>query len=408
MSFKNILSISLLILAIGCQSSSTTNQDETSLQKKAQQLARSTIILDGHVDVPYRLNAKMTDISNATETGDFDYPRAKTGGLDAPFMSIYIPAAYQNTAGKSKSHADKLIAIMDSVIAANPDKFARANTPSEIRANFSAGLISFPYGMENGSAVEDDLSNVAYFFEKGIRYITLTHSKKNLICDSSFDSDKSWNGLSPYGKQVVKEMNRLGILIDISHVSDSTFYQVLRLSKAPVICSHSSCRHFTPGYERNVDDDMLKALAKNGGVIQINFGSSFLTAEANKYDVQKYGYIQKIMADEGIANFNHPQIEAEMKKYQEEKPYPYASVEDVVDHIDHVVEVAGIDYVGLGSDFDGVGDTLPTDLKSVADYPNIIYHLLKRGYSEQDIEKILSRNVLRVWQQVKDYSALQP
>ncbi|MCH7680237.1 dipeptidase [candidate division KSB1 bacterium] len=397
-----------LILLLNCSKNSKVPEGyDPDIYEQALKIAQSTIILDGHVDVPYRLveQQEMDDISQATTKGDFDFPRAKQGGLDVPFMSIYIPADYQTEHGASKKHAEKLIAMMDSIVATNWDKFAPAITPDDVKRNFEKGLISFPYGMENGSAIEDDLSNVEYFYKKGIRYITLTHGKKNLICDSSFDPDnKDWNGLSPFGRKVVAEMNRLGIMVDISHVSDSTFYQVLRESKVPPICSHSSCRLFTPGMERNVSDDMLKALGEKGGVIQINFGSFFLTQEANEKGWAQWNHSLKFMDDNSITDQNDPRLEEEMKKYDQANPFPYASIENVVDHIDHVVKVAGIDHVGLGSDFDGVGDSLPAGLKSVADYPNLIYHLLKRGYSEEDIKKILSGNVLRVWQQVIDYA----
>jgi len=406
--FRTKLIVPLSILVLSCQQKSVVPEGyDPGIYEQALKIAQSTIILDGHVDVPYRLveQEKMDDISQATEVGDFDYPRAKQGGLNVPFMSIYIPADHQKEAGASKKHAEKLIAMMDSIVATNWDKFAPAITPDDVKRNFEKGLISFPYGMENGSAIEDDLSNVEYFYKKGIRYITLTHGKKNLICDSSFDPDnKDWNGLSPFGRKVVAEMNRLGIMVDLSHVSDSTFYQVLRESKVPPICSHSSCRHFTPGMERNVGDDMLKALGEKGGVIQINFGSFFLTQEANEKGLAQWNHRLKFMGDNSITDQNDPRLEEEMKKYDRANPFPYASIENVVDHIAHVIEVTGIDHVGLGSDFDGVGDTLPVGLKSVADYPNLIYHLLKRGYSEEDIKKILSGNVLRVWQQVIDYA----
>ena len=402
------LIVMLSILVLGCQQKSPAPEGyDPGIYEQALKIAQSTIILDGHVDVPYRLveQQKMDDISQATVIGDFDYPRAKQGGLDVPFMSIYIPADYQKEAGASKKHAEKLIAMMDSIVATNWDKFAPAITPDDVKRNFEKGLISFPYGMENGSAIEDDLSNVEYFYKKGVRYITLTHGKKNLICDSSFDPDnKDWNGLSPFGRKVVAEMNRLGIMVDLSHVSDSTFYQVLRESKVPPICSHSSCRHFTPGMERNVGDNMLKALGEKGGVIQINFSSYFLTKLAYEKGGTMWGHRSKFMSENSITDGNHPKLLEEMKKYNQANPFPYASLDDVVDHIDHVVKVAGIDHVGLGSDFDGVGDSLPVGLKSVADYPNLIYHLLKRGYSEADIKKILSGNVLRVWQQVIDYA----
>lgn len=407
-----MLSYQLIILGfltmIGGDDKSTTPAGyDSALYDRAVQVAKSTIILDGHVDVPYRLMEKIEDVSQATEKGDFDYPRAKAGGLDAPFMSIYIPSSFQATLGASKKVAERLIAMMDSIIAKHPDKFAKAGTPADVRKNFAKGLISFPYGMENGSAIEDDLRNVKYFYDKGIRYITLTHGKKNRICDSSYDKDRGWNGLSPFGKQVVAEMNRVGIMIDISHVSDSAFYQVLRYSNVPPICSHSSCRKFTPGWERNVDDDMLRALAKKGGVIQINFGSGFLTEAANKHSNMYWDHHEHFMTQHGITDNNDPRLKEEMNLYLKANPFPYAAIENVVDHINHVVKIAGIDHVGLGSDFDGVGDSLPTDLKSVADYPKLVYHLLKRGYSEKDIEKILSGNVLRVWQQAVDFAVTQ-
>lgn len=400
--------IMLLTLLVACTSSNNIENVpegyDTEVYAKAVELAHKYIILDGHIDVPYRLEEEMQDISQATAKGDFDYPRAKQGGLDAAFMSIYIPARFQKTTGASKEVAENLIAMTDSIIAANPDKFAHAGTPDEVRHNFDKGLVSLPYGMENGSAMEDDVANVAFFFNKGIRYVTLTHGKKNLICDSSYDPEKGWNGLSPFGKKVVAEMNRVGIMVDISHVSDSTFYQVLRLTKVPAICSHSSVRAFTPDWERNVDDDMLRALAKNGGVIQINFGSSFLSQAANEQGTEFREYRATFMADHGITKGSDPRVEAEMEHYKKEHPLPYADVETVIDHIDHVVKLVGVDHVGLGSDFDGVGDSLPIHLKSVADYPNIVYHLLKRGYAEEDIRKILGENVLRVWQKVTEYA----
>ena len=259
--------------------------------------------------------------------------------------------------------------------------------------------------MENGSGIEDDLSNVKYFYDRGIRYITLTHGKKNLICDSSYDPEKGWNGISPFGKKVIEEMNRFGIMVDISHVSDSAFYQALRITKAPPICSHSSCRVFTPGFERSVSDDMLKELAKKGGVIQINFGSAFLTEAANKYSTKRKAYVDKFKTENNITSADDARIKEATSKFNLENPYPFATVSTVADHIDHVVKVVGIDFVGIGSDFDGVGDSLPIGLKSVADMPNLVYELLKRGYSEKDIEKILSGNVLRVWQQVTDFAA---
>ena len=233
----------------------------------ANELAHKYIITDGHVDLPYRLtvrNFKLTKeflgIPIETDKGDFDYVRAKKGGLDAPFMSIYIPASYQETGG-AKEFADTLIDMVSGIAAAHPDKFAVTTSPAQAKANFERGIISLPMGMENGAPIEDKLENVEYFHKRGIRYITLTHSKDNLICDSSYDTTGTWQGLSAFGREVVTEMNRVGIMVDISHVSDNTFYQVMELTKAPCIASHSSARKFTPDFERNMNDDMIKAVS---------------------------------------------------------------------------------------------------------------------------------------------------
>lgn len=368
---KNILSIlsfSCLLLTISC---SPNSDKEDALLVHAKELAHSYIITDGHVDLPYRLKVKNFRLEKEyldvaiNDKGNFDYQRAKEGGLDAPFMSIYIPSSRLETPGASKQLADSLIDMVEGITDTYPDKFALATSPGEVEENFRKGLISLPMGMENGSPVEDDLANVAYFFERGIRYITLTHSKDNQICDSSYDTTYTWNGLSPFGEEVVKEMNRLGIMVDISHVSDSTFYDVIALTRAPVIASHSSCRYFTPGFERNMNDDMIRKLAENGGVIQINFGSDFL--------------------DSLVRN--------DQKKFSD--------IKVVADHIEHVAKLVGPEHVAFGSDFDGVGDSLPEGLKDVSDYPNLIRELLARGFSDEDIEKICYKNVFRVWNQVE-------
>lgn len=344
---------------------------------EAEAIAHEVIIVDGHVDVPWRLSKAEVreDVGEATEHGDFDYPRAKAGGLSAPFMSIYVPVKYEMK-GADKI-ADQLIDLVEGIVAKHPDKFALARSPAEVRANFANGLISLPMGMENGAPIMGKLGNVARYHARGIRYITLAHSKDNHISDSSYDTRHKNRGLSRFGEKVVAEMNRVGIMVDVSHLSDEAFFDVIAATRVPVIASHSSCRHFTPGWERNMSDEMLQELAKNGGVIQINFGSEFLDGE----------------------------IRVEMEKRGEGGPQLYSTVEKAADHIDHVVQLVGIDHVGFGSDFDGVGDSLPVGLKSAADYPNLIRVLLERGYARADIEKICSGNVLRVWQAVEDHAA---
>jgi len=223
----------------------------------------------------------------------------------------------------------------------------------------------------------------------------------NLICDSSYEQERKWKGLSPYCEEVVREMNRLGVMVDISHVSDSTFYDVMDLTLAPAIASHSSARYFTPGFERNMSDEMIKILAANGGVIQINFGSSFLLEDINKAGFKAYAEIQNYLEANNIEQGSE-EAQAYIEQYQKDHPTPFADVTDVADHIDHVVELTSIDHVGIGSDYDGVGDSLPTGLKDVSAYPNLIYELLKRGYSDDDVRKVLGENLLRVWSQVQE------
>lgn len=362
-------------------------------------LAKELIIVDTHVDLPYRLTEKMEDVTVRTPGGDFDYVRAKAGGLDAPFMSIYVPSSYEENGG-AKEFADYLINMVHSIAEKSQRKFAVAHSVADVREYATDGIIAFPMGMENGSPIEGDLKNLKYFYDRGIRYITLAHGKSNHISDSSYDPDRKWNGLSPFGEQVVAEMNRLGIMIDVSHISDSAFYDVMRLSKAPVIASHSSCRYFTPGWERNMSDEMIKLMASKGGVVHINFGSAFLREDIQKQSVREWAATDSIRAMHKEKK-TEAEIDSLVNAYRGAHPAPFADIADVVAHINHVVKLAGIDHVGLGSDFDGVGDSLPTGLKDVSYYPNLIYELMKAGYSDNDIKKICGENTLRVWSQVE-------
>lgn len=378
----------------------------------ATQIAQSTIMVDGHVDLPFRmkvggftLKREVLDVSVRTPDGNFDYPRAKAGGLDAPFMSIYIPASNQAIPGASKALADTLIAMTERIAATFPDKFAMAYSPADVRANFAKGLISLPMGMENGAGIEDDLANVAYFHRRGIRYITLTHGKDNLIGDASYDTTATHGGLSDFGVKVVAEMNRLGIMVDLSHVSDNTFRDALAATKVPVIASHSSVRKFTPGFERNMSNELIQGLAKNGGVMMINFGGAFLDSAYTEGTAQVREHVVNWLAENNLSR-SDPRAQQYIQEYTA-KHTPFPNVERVADHFDHVVQLVGIDYVGLGSDYDGVGDSLPTGLKDVSMFPNLFSELLRRGYSKEDLEKISYKNIFRVWQAVEDFAASQ-
>lgn len=402
MKFLFVVTLTLGLLACGKSEEPGQTQQTTDLKAEAKRIARENIIIDTHIDVPYRLENSYEDVSVATESGDFDYPRARAGGLDAPFMSIYIPARYQETGG-AKELADQLIDMMYELEKKSPDKFMVAKSVADVQAAFTAGKIALPMGMENGAPVGNDLAKLAYFHSRGIRYITLAHSKSNLISDSSYDENKQHGGLSDFGKQVVMEMNQLGIMVDVSHLSDAAFYDVMAISKVPVIASHSSPRHFTPDWERNMDDDMIKLLAEKGGVIHINIGSAFLTPEANAYN-QAESDARNAWLEENDLEDNGENRSVFSKQYRAENPYPYATLEQTLDVFDYAVKLAGIDHVGIGTDYDGVGDSLPEGLKDVSTYPNLIEGLLRRGYSEQDIIKILSGNLLRVWSEVETYA----
>ena len=388
-------------LLTGCGQTATNSSDEPDFAAEARRIAESSIIVDGHVDLPFRLQGHFEDVSVATPRGNFDYPRAIEGGLNAPFMSIYTPAEYE-AEGTSRETADALLDLVDQVVANAPDKFAIARSPADVRAHFDSGIVSLPIGMENGSPIAGDLASLKYFFDRGVRYITLAHGLSNHISDSSYDINRRWGGLSDFGIEVVKEMNRFGIMVDISHLSDDAVRDVFEVSSAPVIASHSSARHFTPGWERNMSDELIMGLAENGGVIMINFGSTFLTRAARDYDAPRWAASRAWMAEDPERTMNDVMSEWMPAYVEENGPYPFANVDDVLDHIDHVVALVGVDYVGLGSDFDGVGDSLPEGLKDVAAYPNLIEGLLRRGYSETDIRKILGENLLRVWEAVED------
>ena len=380
--------------------------DKPSIKEQAQLIAQKYVLIDTHIDVPYRVEAGWVDVSKATEGGDFDYPRAKKGGLNLPFMSIYTPADMEKEDGDASENyelANQLIDSVEALAARAPDKFMLVYSVADAEKAVQTGRIGLPMGMENGSPINHKLENVSFFADRGIRYITLAHGLSNHISDSSYDDNRQWNGLSPFGKKVVAEMNRVGIMIDISHVTDDAFFQVLEISEVPVIASHSSPRHFTPGWERNMSDEMIKALAKNGGVIQINFGSSFLRQAAREWydtmDEKRTAYLEANGLDE-----HGDEAEQFGKDYRIEHPFPFATLDDLLANFEHVIDLVGAEHVGIGSDFDGVGDSLPIGMKDVSYYPALIEELLKREYPVDTIRAIMGGNLLRVWREVEAHA----
>lgn len=398
---KKFSIISIVCLLTACVHV-TPDQAADDVVLTGAEIADKYLIVDTHIDVPFRLHRKPADVGSATESGEFDYPRAKQGGLNVPFMSIYIPASV-DAAGGATELADKLIDDVENIVAEHPDKFSLVASSSDAMTTIASGKVGLALGMENGAPIAGDLTLLRHFHDRGIRYITLTHSKSNHISDSSYDEERQWAGLSDFGEILVLAMNGIGMMVDVSHVSDDAFYDVIRISQAPVIASHSSARHFVPGFERNMDDDMLRALASNGGVMQLNIGSTFISAASRQSSDDRTAIVKAYVAENNIDPTSDEARAAAMKIYKE-NPLTFATMTDVLDHVDHVVKIAGIDHIGIGSDFDGVGDSLPIGFKDVSDYPNFIDGLIQRGYSQADIEKILGANLMRVWRAVEAYA----
>jgi membrane dipeptidase len=402
----------LIILTVLLSSCLTTKRNtkitDAELREKANMIAHKYVIVDGHVDLPYRLKIKhfrlekeFTGIPLKTKEGDFDFERAQKGGLSSPMMSIYIPSKFDKTE-EAKLLADSLITMVNYIADSNPNYFQIAKSPAEIQAIKDKGKIALPMGMENGSPLKT-LADVKYFHDKGISYVTLTHGKDNHIADSSYDTTKTWHGLSPYGVTLVNELVKQGVMVDVSHVSDDVFYQVIKQVPVPIIASHSSARYFTPTFLRNMSDDMIVEMGKKNGVIMVNFGSTFLDAGVAAKRKESTAKIDAILKAKGLKEDDEA-AKPIIAEFVKTNPQAFADVEMVADHIDHIVKLSSVNQVGFGSDFDGVGDSLPTGLKDVADYPNLLYVLLKRGYSEEDLAKMCSGNIFRVWNEVLAYA----
>jgi membrane dipeptidase len=365
---------------------------------QARQLHTRAIVIDSHDDTTQRLVfEKNFDLGVRHENGNIDLPRMRDGGLDALFFSIWVPSDVTGPPAVKRA-MDQIDAVREAV-RRRPDELMLATTADEIRRAVAEHKIAALMGMEGGHMIDDDLRLLRDYAALGVRYLTLTHFKNNTWADSSTDKP-AHNGLTAFGKDVVRELNRLGVLVDISHVADKTFYDTIAVAKAPVIASHSSARALT-NHPRNMTDDMLRAVAKNGGVVQVNFYNAFIdedyrkAAEAQAKDrdaaVKAYGDQMKA-AGKTVTYLDNDRIEREWAAKIPRPPF-----KSLIDHIDHIAKVAGVDHVGLGSDFDGVSGATPQGIDSAADLPKITQALLDRGYSADDIRKILGGNLLRVF-----------
>jgi membrane dipeptidase len=351
------------------------------------------ITVDTHADTPTEFLDHPFDLGVVNTRGHFDYPRMKAGGLDAEFFAAYVPAKYANKG--AAAYCMKIMETIHEMADAYPAWVRFATSTAGIRAAVADNKRAILIGIEGGHAIEDSLDLLRAFYRFGARYMTLTHTNTNNWADSSTDEAKH-NGLTPFGKQVVLEMNRLGMLVDISHVADKTFYDALEVSKAPVIASHSSSRALASA-PRNMTDDMLRALAKNGGVAMVNFYPVFLSDDVAKASKARD---ERLKPDIAALKAKDPSegtvYQDGVKKLMDANPLPKVSWTVIVDHIDHMVKVAGIDHVGIGSDFDGI-PSVPEGMEDISKLPAIPQELKRRGYSEEDVRKIMGGNFMRVF-----------
>jgi membrane dipeptidase len=406
---KMISYVLFLLFAIAGFSNSVGQEKDDALARKAAEIHNKALTVDTHIDWPSH-QLRNTDFVPGERhepgklgSGQWDLIRMKEGGLDAVFMSIFTSQGPRTDEGheKAKEHALKLIEITNKMVADNPDKAEMALTPEDAYRIEKAGRRAIFMGMENGYPIGKELGNVKMFYDLGVRYITLSHSQNNEIGDSSTDEKQEWSGLSPLGEEVVKEMNRLGIMVDISHVHDETFWDVIKIAKAPVIASHSSswalCDH-----PRNMKDEMLKAVKENGGVVQVCLLGNFIKKMPPNPEREavmdtlrpKLAAARRGELSEEEAKRVREQFQALNAKYPANRP----TLQDAADHIDHIVKVMGIDHAGIGSDFDGGGGLIGID--DVSEMSNITKELLRRGYSEDDIRKIWGGNLMRVFGKV--------
>ncbi|HXC70766.1 MAG TPA: dipeptidase [Pyrinomonadaceae bacterium] len=394
MKFRKLLGVWLVGLSLVAPAAAQTRDER--LWQRALQIHRRAIVIDTHNDVTTPMTNDDFDL-NGTPPAPYrtNIARMKQGGLTAEFFSLYVKPWYVQNGGSARRTLD----MIDSVYRAverHPRDLMFATSVADIRRAKRIGKIAALMGIEGGHAIEDSLPALREFYRLGVRYMTLTWNNTNNWADAG-RGEKKHNGLSDFGKDVVREMNRLGMLVDVSHVSDDTMSDALDVSKAPIIASHSSARALSD-VPRNIPDDLLKRIAKNGGVVQVNFYSVFVDAKTVAPQSAERDARLKAQQDAIDEKYkNDPERRAEESdKLEAANPLPPLPISKLIDHIDHIVKVAGIDHVGIGADFDGAND-MPEGAQDVSMLPNITYELLKRGYSERDIRKILGENFLRAF-----------
>jgi len=406
------LTAPLLWLAVLTAPPAAAQNSEARLQAKARAIHERAFVVDSHEDTPSAHLVKpgfdLTQDHSSKEEGQVDLPKMKRGGLDAAFWVVYVGQGPRNSAGyaATRQEAQAQFDAITATLKNHPTELALATTPAEALRIRKAGQRAVFIGIENGYTIGQDLGLLQTYYSQGARYLTLCHSSNNDLCDSSTDpTGPEYQGLSPLGRQAVQEMNRLGLMVDVSHTSDSTFYDVLRLSRVPVIATHSASRALS-NVPRNLTDDMVRALAKKGGVVQLNLFSPYVKTEVKSAErqVAEQALFAKYRIKTQLNMYALPPAEkqaafAEYAQLEVQYPVPLATVADAANQLDHLVQVAGIDHVGIGSDFDG--GTILTGLAHVGDFPNLTLELVRRGYSARDITKIWSGNLFRMMQAVE-------
>jgi len=366
---------------------------------EALRIHREAILVDGHNDLPYQfrhkgdLSFRQFDIARPQPKLHTDIPRLRQGGVGAQFWSAYVSTQTMKT-GTSVKETLEQIDVIQRMVQQYPDTFAMAYSVDDIFRIRKEGKIASLIGVEGGHSIDNSLGVLRMYYALGVRYMTLTHTESLDWADSATDKPKS-GGLSAFGEQVVQEMNRLGMLVDISHVSGNTMKHVLRVTKAPVIASHSSA-YALAEHPRNVPDDVLHLVAKNGGVVMVNFYPGFIVPEGARASKEMFRIYREFKDKYG----NEAELQAAFEQWRKEHPFPTGSVHTLVDHIEHIVNTAGVDHVGLGSDFDGI-TVVPKQLEDVSCYPNITQELLNRGHKKEEIIKILGGNLLRVFREAE-------
>jgi membrane dipeptidase len=391
---KQLCTVAIVFLVLSQVGSSSLAQKGDAVAERARKIHFSSIVLDTHIDTTPRLQTDWRFTEEHTN-GHIDLPRMKKGGLNALFFSIYMSGTV--TGPKAVNDSVERIAAVHKLAEDLPNQIALCTTAEQVRRANKQGKIAALMGMEGGHMINNSLAVLRMYAELGVRYLTLTHSVNTDWADSSGDQPKH-DGLTAFGKEVVRELNRLGVMVDVSHVSDKTFWDVMEVSRAPVIASHSSCRELS-GHSRNMTDEMIKAMAARGGVIQINYLDQFIDNDLYEYWDKARPLMRELTAKFPGRENAEKRREEVAKQFG---PAPKASWERIIDHIDHAVKLVGANHVGLGSDFDG--GSMPVGMEDVTHLPKITEALLRKGYAEADIKKILGENTLRLLVEVERIS----